>query len=145
MTEDSFTFLMLISSRGTSNFIHEVRNKIESYSIFFSFLNFSQTPRQRLISISGSGVVSTQNQPRRNVTILDMPNTTSTLGGIATRSVNKTNKFKTGILYFSEQQGHLNSIISKASVSISKTINHHLSCTVELGNKELFGRPKIVA
>ena len=94
---------MLISSRGTSNFIHEVRNKIESYSIFFSFLNFSQTPRQRLISISGSGVVSAQNQPRRNVTILDMPNTTSTLGGIATRSVNKTNKFKTDILYFSEQ------------------------------------------
>merc|ERR1711971_890594 len=52
----------------------------------WNFSESDQTPRQRLISISGSGVVSTQNQPRRNVTILDMPNTTSTLGGIATRS-----------------------------------------------------------
>jgi len=52
----------------------------------WNFSESDQTPRQRLISISGSGVVSAQNQPRRNVTILDMPNTTSTLGGIATRS-----------------------------------------------------------
>ena len=82
MTEDSFFFKLMY-------LIPEVRNEIESYHIY-SLFNFSQTPRQRLISISGSGVVSAQNQPRRNVTtILDMPNTTSTLGGIATRSVNK--------------------------------------------------------
>ena len=83
MTEDSFFFL------DDAIFIHEVCNNIERYNIY-SLFNFSQTPRQRLISISGSGVVSAQNQPRRNVTtILDMPNTTSTLGGIATRSVSK--------------------------------------------------------
>merc|ERR1712212_1397223 len=47
----------------------------------WNFAEADQTPRQRFNSVSGSGIIGTQNQPRRNVTtILDMPNTSSTLG-----------------------------------------------------------------
>jgi len=47
----------------------------------WNFAESDQTPRQRFNSVSGSGIIGAQNQPRRNVTtILDMPNTTSTSG-----------------------------------------------------------------
>ena len=51
------------------------------WMFIYSISHFSQTPRQRFNSVSGSGIIGAQNQPRRNVTtILDMPNTTSTSG-----------------------------------------------------------------
>merc|ERR1711962_426696 len=47
----------------------------------WNFAESDQTPRQRFNSVSGSGIIGAQTQPRRNVTtILDMPNTTSTSG-----------------------------------------------------------------
>ena len=57
------------------------------------------TPRQRfnpvasrnesvITGASGSGIIGTQNQHRRNVTtILDMPNVGSALGGVTSRMV----------------------------------------------------------